>query len=55
LNLALSAQCGFASTAVGNQLTVDDERRKLELVVGTASKDLGLTGLARPPSDGGAR
>ncbi len=37
-NLALSPQCGFASTAGGNQLTVDDERRKLELVVGTASK-----------------
>ena len=36
--LALSPQCGFASTAGGNQLTVDDERRKLELVVGTASK-----------------
>jgi hypothetical protein len=26
------------SAAGGNQLTVDDERRKLELVVGTASK-----------------
>jgi 5-methyltetrahydropteroyltriglutamate--homocysteine methyltransferase len=37
-DLALSPQCGFASTAGGNQLTVDDERRKLELVVGTASK-----------------
>jgi 5-methyltetrahydropteroyltriglutamate--homocysteine methyltransferase len=29
---------GFASTAGGNQLTVDDERRKMELVAGTASK-----------------
>ena len=37
-DLALSPQCGFASTVGGNQLTVDDERRKLELVVGTASK-----------------
>jgi 5-methyltetrahydropteroyltriglutamate--homocysteine methyltransferase len=37
-DLALSPQCGFASTAGGNQLTVDDERRKLELVAGTASK-----------------
>jgi 5-methyltetrahydropteroyltriglutamate--homocysteine methyltransferase len=37
-DLALSPQCGFASTAGGNQLTVDDERSKLELVVGTASK-----------------
>jgi 5-methyltetrahydropteroyltriglutamate--homocysteine methyltransferase len=37
-DLALSPQCGFASTAGGNQLTVDDERRTLELVAGTASK-----------------
>jgi 5-methyltetrahydropteroyltriglutamate--homocysteine methyltransferase len=34
--LALSPQCGFASTAAGNLLTVDDQRRKLELVVDTA-------------------
>lgn len=31
--LALSPQCGFASTAGGNQLSIDDERRKLGLVV----------------------
>lgn len=31
--LALSPQCGFASTIEGNQLTVDDQRRKLELIV----------------------
>jgi len=37
-DLALSPQCGFASTAGGNQLAVDDERRKLELVAGTASR-----------------
>ncbi len=37
-DLALSPQCGFASTARGNQLTIDDERRKLELVASTASK-----------------
>ena len=30
--LALSPQCGFASTMEGNRLSVDDERRKLELV-----------------------
>jgi 5-methyltetrahydropteroyltriglutamate--homocysteine methyltransferase len=35
-NLAISPQCGFASTAAGNLLTVDEERRKLELVVTTA-------------------
>jgi 5-methyltetrahydropteroyltriglutamate--homocysteine methyltransferase len=37
-DLALSPQCGFASTAAGNLLTVDEERRKLELVVETARK-----------------
>ena len=37
-DLALSPQCGFASTARGNRLTVDDERRKLELVSDTARK-----------------
>jgi len=30
--LALSPQCGFASTIEGNRLTPDDQRRKLELV-----------------------
>ena len=34
--LALSPQCGFASTILGNALTGDDQRRKLELVVETA-------------------
>ncbi len=37
-NLALSPQCGFASVAEGNLLSVDDQRRKLELVVDTARK-----------------
>ncbi len=37
-HLALSPQCGFASTSQGNLLTVDEERRKLELVAATASK-----------------
>jgi 5-methyltetrahydropteroyltriglutamate--homocysteine methyltransferase len=37
-NLALSPQCGFASTAPGNLLTWDEQRRKLELVVDTAHK-----------------
>ena len=36
--LALSPQCGFASTIGGNRLTVDDEKRKLELVVQTAQE-----------------
>jgi 5-methyltetrahydropteroyltriglutamate--homocysteine methyltransferase len=34
--LALSPQCGFASTLAGNRLTIDDEKRKLALVVETA-------------------
>jgi 5-methyltetrahydropteroyltriglutamate--homocysteine methyltransferase len=34
--LALSPQCGFASVDVGNLLTEDDQRRKLERVAETA-------------------
>ena len=37
-NLALSPQCGFASTALGNLLTPDDQWRKLELVTEVARK-----------------
>jgi 5-methyltetrahydropteroyltriglutamate--homocysteine methyltransferase len=37
-NLAISPQCGFASTAMGNLLTWDEMRRKLELIVETAQK-----------------
>jgi 5-methyltetrahydropteroyltriglutamate--homocysteine methyltransferase len=40
-HLALSPQCGFASTAPGNMLTWDDQRRKLELVVETARRAWG--------------
>ncbi len=36
--LAISPQCGFASTELGNLLTADDQKRKLELVVDTARK-----------------
>ena len=35
-NLCLSPQCGFASSEVGNKLTEDDQKRKLELVAETA-------------------
>jgi len=35
-HLAISPQCGFASTELGNLLTIDDEKRKLELVVEVA-------------------
>ncbi len=34
--LCLSPQCGFASTAPGNPVTPDDQRRKLDLLVTTA-------------------
>jgi len=37
-NLCLSPQCGFASSEVGNQLTQDDQKRKLELAVQVASE-----------------
>lgn len=37
-NLALSTQCGFASTLLGNLITWDDMRRKLELVARVARR-----------------
>ncbi len=36
--LALSPQCGFASTVLGNLLSIDEEKRKLELVAATARR-----------------
>lgn len=35
-HLALSPQCGFASTMEGNHISMDDERRKLQMVSGVA-------------------
>ena len=37
-NLALSPQCGFASTMEGNLLSEDDQWRKLQLVADTARR-----------------
>jgi len=37
-NLCLSPQCGFASTHHGNRITEDVERRKLALIVETATE-----------------
>jgi 5-methyltetrahydropteroyltriglutamate--homocysteine methyltransferase len=37
-NMCLSAQCGFSSTSHGNNLTIDDQWRKLELIVNIAGK-----------------
>ncbi len=34
--LALSPQCGFSSSIVGNQISADDQRRKLRVIVETA-------------------
>jgi 5-methyltetrahydropteroyltriglutamate--homocysteine methyltransferase len=39
-NLAVSPQCGFASTQQGNLLTWDEQKRKLELVSEVARKAL---------------
>ena len=36
--LALSTQCGFSSPREGNDLTIDEQFRKLELVVETAAE-----------------
>ena len=36
--LGIAPQCGFASTEEGNELSMDDQRRKLELVVEVAEK-----------------
>jgi len=36
--LGLSAQCGFASSIIGNSISPQDQRRKLALVVKTAQR-----------------
>ena len=36
--LALSPQCGFSTSVVGNRISVEDEIRKLRLIVETASE-----------------
>jgi 5-methyltetrahydropteroyltriglutamate--homocysteine methyltransferase len=41
--LALSPQCGFASVAAGNLLSMDEQWRKLELVADTAHKVWGAS------------
>jgi 5-methyltetrahydropteroyltriglutamate--homocysteine methyltransferase len=42
--LALSPQCGFSTSVLGNRLSPDDQRRKLELVVRTAREIWGTAG-----------
>src|SRR6266508_1432550 len=41
--LAISPQCGFASDVVGNLISEDDQKRKLEVVVETARQVWGST------------
>ena len=36
--MGIAPQCGFASTEEGNKLTMDEQWRKLELVVQTANE-----------------
>ncbi|MGH6784857.1 MAG: 5-methyltetrahydropteroyltriglutamate--homocysteine S-methyltransferase, partial [Sphingomicrobium sp.] len=36
--LAISPQCGFASDVIGNLISYDDQKRKLELVAQTARR-----------------
>jgi len=36
--LAISPQCGFSTSIVGNRITPDDQRRKLERVVAVAGE-----------------
>jgi 5-methyltetrahydropteroyltriglutamate--homocysteine methyltransferase len=39
--LGLSPQCGFASSIVGNAISMEDQRRKLELLVKAGSEIFG--------------
>jgi 5-methyltetrahydropteroyltriglutamate--homocysteine methyltransferase len=41
--LCLSPQCGFSSTQEGNDLTAEEQRAKLRLVVETAQEVWGTT------------
>ena len=36
--LALSPQCGFSTSVIGNQIAAEDQRRKLSVVVETARR-----------------
>jgi 5-methyltetrahydropteroyltriglutamate--homocysteine methyltransferase len=38
VRLALSPQCGFATSILGNALTVADEQAKLRTIVATAER-----------------
>jgi 5-methyltetrahydropteroyltriglutamate--homocysteine methyltransferase len=36
--LAISPQCGFATSIIGNQIALEDEKQKLETLVQTAQE-----------------
>ena len=36
--LALSPQCGFSTSIIGNELSIEDEKAKLRLVTETAKR-----------------
>ncbi len=36
--LAISPQCGFATSILGNELTINDQRKKLEVLCETAQR-----------------
>jgi 5-methyltetrahydropteroyltriglutamate--homocysteine methyltransferase len=42
--LALGTQCGFATSAPGNEIGLEDERRKLALIVRTSERVLEVSG-----------
>jgi methionine synthase II (cobalamin-independent) len=47
--LALSPQCGFATSVIDNAITVEDEKRKLRTTVETTQQVSGASG---PPKEG---
>jgi 5-methyltetrahydropteroyltriglutamate--homocysteine methyltransferase len=48
--LAIGTQCGFSTSIVGNALTIEDERRKLALVVEAAGTAFGEVGSGKAVS-----
>ncbi len=36
--LALSPQCGFATSVIGNRITIEDQKRKLRVICETAKE-----------------
>lgn len=36
--LAVGTQCGFSTSVLGNRITIEDERRKLEVIARTAAR-----------------